>query len=512
MRFCRRLLRASLACLAVALVAIAARAATVRLPHVGGDPIPASLRAAAARGERLDALLMLREQADLAPAELITVRTARVAFVHRTVHDVAAATQRPLRAELDALGLRYRGFAVVNAIAVEDVTLAQLERLAARDDVAEVESDLPVRIDLPAPVTAQADTQAADAIGAVEWGVAKIGAPTLWDLGFKGGGIVYASADTGVQWDHPALKGRYRGWKPAKQRARHGYSWWDAIHADVNGNGTNPCGFSSTVPCDDFGHGTHVMGTGVGNDGGANQIGVAPRAKWIACRNMEEGFGRPSSYVECFDFFLAPWDANGVNPDPARAPHVIGNSWSCPIGAPPGGEGCAPKSLRKTVNAVRAAGIFVVVSAGNEGPGCSTVAEPPAIHDAAFSVGATDTNDALAAFSSRGPVTVDGSNRLKPDISAPGVSVRSSLPGSTYGTLSGTSMAAPHVAGAVALLWSARPDLRGQVGVTERALLSSAHAQVTASGTCGGTTSADIPNDLFGYGRLDVPAALAALP
>jgi subtilisin family serine protease len=227
---------------------------------------------------------------------------------------------------------------------------------------------------------------------------------------------------------------------------------------------------------------------------------------------MEEGVGRPSSYVECFDFFLAPWDSHGLNPDPARAPHVISNSWSCPLGAPPAGEGCAPKSLRKAVNAARAAGIFVVASAGNEGPGCSTVAEPPGIHAGVLSVGATDASDALASFSSRGPVTVDGSNRLKPDLSAPGVSVRSSVRGSAYGVLSGTSMAAPHVAGAVALLWSARPDLRGQVGITEQALLASANPAVTATGTCGGTTSADVPNDLFGYGRLDVPAALAALP
>ena len=139
---------------------------------------------------------------------------------------------------------------------------------------------------------------------------------------------------------------------------------------------------SATAPCDDFGHGTHVMGTGVGDDKAGNQIGVAPRAKWIGCRNMEEGVGRPSSYLECFDFFLAPWDSSGGNPDPARAPHVIGNSWSCPLGAPPQGEGCVPKSLRRAVNTARAAGIFVVASAGNEGPGCSTIAEPAGIHAA----------------------------------------------------------------------------------------------------------------------------------
>ena len=247
MKFLRRSLAVSLASLAaVVLATSAAGAATVRLPHVAGDAIAPALRAAAARGDRLDALLLLREQADLAPAALVAVRTAKVAFVHRSVRDVAAATQRTLRAELDALGIRHRDYAVVNAIAVEDVTLAQLEALAARDDVAEVESDLPVRMDLPGPLEPQAEAQAASA--GIEWGVAKIDAPALWALGYKGGGVVYASADTGVQWDHPALKGRYRGWKAAKQKARHGYNWWDAVHADVSGNGTNPCGFSATAP------------------------------------------------------------------------------------------------------------------------------------------------------------------------------------------------------------------------------------------------------------------------
>lgn len=502
---------AALALVAVAGAVPAGAAASRRLPYVAGDPIDPALRAAAARGERLDALLVLREQAELAPAELVAVRSARVAFVHRTVHAVAEQAQRSLRAELDALGIRYRAYAIVDAIAVEDVSLARLEALAARDDVAAVESDLPVRIALPGPVAPPAEAQAAQ-VGGIEWGVVKIGAPALWSDGHTGSGIVYATADTGVQWNHPALKSHYHGWRARRGKARHAYNWWDAVHADVDGNGTNPCGFSSPVPCDDVGHGTHVTGTGVGDDGSGNQIGVAPGAKWIACRNMEQGVGRPSQYVECFDFFLAPWDASGKNPDPARAPDVIANSWSCTLGAPPAGEGCVPRSLRKAVNAARAAGIFVAVSAGNEGPGCSTITDPPGIHGAAFTVGATSATDALASFSSRGPVTSDGSGRRKPDLSAPGVDVRSAYPRDAYATLSGTSMAAPHVAGAVALLWSARPDLRGRIGATEQALRAGADPAVTASGTCGGTTAADLPNDLFGYGRLDVPAALETLP
>ena len=508
MKLAPRFLLLSLACiLALGVPGVEAGAAVVRLPRVAGDPIDPALRAAARSGGTVDALLLMRDEADLNAADLVAVRTARVAWVHRTLHAVAAESQRPLRATLDALGIRHRAYAIANAIAVEDVTLAQLEMLAARDDVAEIESDLPVRLDLPPPVRGDgADAQDILPV-TVEWGVVRIGALDLWALGHRGGGVVYASADTGVQWDHPALKGRYRGWKAARQKVKHAYNWWDAIHADIDGNGTNPCGFSSATPCDDWGHGTHVLGTGVGDDKVGNQIGVAPRAKWIACRNMESGVGRPSRYLECFDFFLAPWDAQGLNPDPARAPHVISNSWSCTAS-----EGCGVKSLRKAVKAARAAGIFVVASAGNSGPGCSTVASPPAIHGAAVTVAATDSTDALASFSSRGPVTVDGSNRLKPDVAAPGVGIRSSLPGGTYGAMSGTSMATPHVAGAVALLWSARPDLRGNVGVTEEALFASANPAVTASGTCGGTDATDVPNNLFGHGRIDVAAAFAALP
>ena len=170
------------------------------------------------------------------------------------------------------------------------------------------------------------------------------------------------------------------------------------------------------------------------------------------------------------------------------------------------------RTLQPIVEVMRAAGIVVVAAAGNSGWGCSSVSEPPAIYDAAFTVGATNQNDTIALTSSRGPVTVDGSGRPKPDISAPGVAISSSIlignPYSytySYGTMGGTSMAAPHVAGAVALLWSAVPAFVGQVDDTEHALMWSARPRVNLD--CGGAAGG-IPNNVYGWGIVDALGAI----
>ncbi len=172
----------------------------------------------------------------------------------------------------------------------------------------------------------------------------------------NGQGIVIGGQDTGYEWQHPALMNQYRGWDGAV--ADHTYNWHDAIHENnPNTSPGNVCGFDSPQPCDDHGHGTHTMGTMIGDDGGANQIGMAPGAQWIACRNMEQGWGTPATYTECYEWFIAPYPAGGDpmrDGDPAKAPHVINNSWSCPVS-----EGCTdPDILRTVVENVRAAGII----------------------------------------------------------------------------------------------------------------------------------------------------------
>lgn len=448
-----------------------------------------------ASGETAALLVVLHDQADLSGASTLPARERR-RFVYEALQATADASQAPLRRRLEQAGARFQSFYLVNMIEVEaDRALA--EELAVRDDVALVAANRPARFADPRPpdelVTPMSES-------GVEASLELVGTPSVWDLGFTGQGVVVGIADTGMEWDHPALKSRYRGFDGTS--ASHSYNWHDSIHT---ANPGNPCGSDSPAPCDDTSHGTHVTGTAVGTDAGENRIGMAPGARWIGCRNMDRNDGTPARYTECFQFFLAPTDSTGANPRPELGADVASNSWGCPPS-----EGCTdPDVLRAVVENTRAAGIFVAVAAGNSGDACSTVDTVPAFYDASFSVGATTLIDTIAAFSSRGPVTVDGSNRIKPDVVAPGVSIRSSVPGGTYTRFSGTSMATPHVAGAVALLWSAAPSLANRVPETE-ALLRATAVRLTPNQECGGVPGSAVPNPVFGWGRIDVAAAVAA--
>lgn len=446
----------------------------------------------AERGTKRQALVLLEAAAPAAGAKTAGGFEAGVADAVATLKAHAERTQAPLVAELERRGIPYRQYWVANAIAVE-ADLTTLADLALFAGVVRIESNRTARAPLPESNPAPASSKA------VEWGVANVRAPAAWALGVRGAGVVVAGQDTGYRWDHAALRASYRGWNG--NSASHDHHWWDAIHADVGLPNSNPCGYSSATPCDDHGHGTHTMGTIVGLDG-ANEIGVAPDARWIACRNMDLGDGVPASYLECFQFFLAPTDLAGQNPRPDLAPHVINNSWGCIPS-----EGCAWNTLSSAVSAVRGAGILVVASAGNSGPGCSSVSDPPAVYSDAFTVGAHSSSNAIAGISSRGPVAVDGSGRLKPDVTAPGVGVRSSLRGGGYGTMTGTSMAGPHVAGVAALVMSANPALKGNPAAVEAILRASAVPTVSAL-DCGNFVGAQVPNAVFGYGRVDALAAV----
>ncbi|HMA35787.1 MAG TPA: S8 family serine peptidase [Chloroflexia bacterium] len=467
-------------------------------PPAPASKVESKVLADTANGQSTSAVILLADQADLSAAYTMTDQDARGWYVYTTLHSHAEQSQQPLRALLAARGLPYQAFWVANAL-ITTLDRPLVDLLAARADVRAIESNATQRwIEDPAIADLHAAPAAATTI---EYGVQNVNAPQVWAMGYTGQGIVVGNADTGMRWTHAALKPHYRGWNGTT--ADHNYNWHDAIHDATN----NPCGNNSQVPCDDNGHGTHTTGTTTGDDGSGNQIGVAPGAKWIGCHNMDQGNGTPARYTECFQWFIAPTDLSGNNPDPTKRPHVINNSWECPAS-----EGCAALTLQTIVDSTQAAGIFVEASAQNSGPGCSTVQNPPAIYASAFSTGAYDINNTLAGFSSRGPVTADGSNRLKPNISAPGVNNRSSYSTSdtSYANLSGTSMAGPHVVGVVALLWSARPQLARDITTTKTILQNTANPNVIVSPvqTCGGIPSSQIPNNSFGYGRVDALAAV----
>ena len=402
-----------------------------------------------ANGQQAEFFVVLSDQADLSGAAALPTKNEKGRYVYDALSNKSQTTQGPILQWLRERGLEHRSFYIINAILVtgsRDIA----EALAARPDVARVEGNPHIQNLLPQPVPAVEALSQPQLPEAVEPGITYTHAPLVWAGGYTGQGIVVAGADTGIRWTHNAIKPHYRGWNGTV--ANHDYNWHDSIHDSVS----NPCGNDSPQPCDDFFHGTHTIGTAIGDDGAGNQIGMAPGAKWIGCRNMDQGNGTPARYIECMQFFLAPTPVGGGQGDPTKAPDITTNSWGCPPS-----EGCSVTSLQAAVEAQAAAGIMMVVAAGNAGSGCSSVVDPPSFYAASYTAGALNTGtDTIAGFSSRGPVTADGSNRIKPDIAAPGTGTRSATNSgdNNYTTASGTSMATPHIAGAMALLWSAIPE------------------------------------------------------
>lgn len=432
-------------------------------------------------------------------------KTEKASIVYSILKHNAEKTQAQAISLLLEENIVYSSYIIANCIYTKlDKTMA--EQIAQLHNVKQITYNPSVMFEQPKEITV-VDLREPEP----EWGIKMINADSVWSLGYRGENVTIGGQDTGFDWDNDVLIKKYRGYDETSQLADHNYHWHDAIHSinplhmdTIVTDTTNPCGLNLIVPCDDHNHGTHTMGTMVGSDT-LNAIGVAPNSKWIACRNMERGYGSPATYLECFEWFLAPTDLNGENPDPSKSPHVINNSWGCPEM-----EGCNSNNwsiMDEAVNNLKSAGVVVVVSAGNSGPGCNSVSTPAAMFENSFSVGATASNDTIAAFSSRGMVAVDSSYRLKPNVSAPGVSVRSCIRDNEYRSYSGTSMAGPHVAGAVALIISANPSLAGKVDVIEDILEATAVPK-TDSLICNGFSALEVPNPVYGYGRIDALAAV----
>lgn len=455
------------------------------------------------KGESVDCILLLTQQPDLRGAYQLPTKKQKGQYVFQQLVTQANQTQSALKTLLHKEGIQYQSLYIINALRIE-ANLETVAKVAQRPEVKAVIAN--PNIQLPQPRVPENETSLRSQ--GIEWGILDIGADKVWAMGIQGQGVVVGGQDTGVEWDHPALIRQYRGNRG--DTVIHDYNWYDAIHdySPINSDTLNPCGLDLTVPCDDNLHGTHTVGTMVGADTSGNQIGVAPQAQWIAVRNMERGYGNPFSYLEAFQWFLAPTDVYGMNPDPDKAPHVINNSWYCPEL-----EGCNESNydiLEMAVDALKAAGVVVVTSAGNEGNNCSTVNQVPAGYASAFAVGASDVNHNIASFSSRGPFYLqDSSFLIKPDVTAPGVNVRSAVLNGAYRNLNGTSMAGPHVVGTVALMISANPTLAGQVDTIEAILRRTARPFFSQQ-DCGPLTGDQIPNAVFGYGIIDAEAAVDA--
>ncbi|MGD8997284.1 MAG: S8 family serine peptidase, partial [Anaerolineae bacterium] len=277
---------------------------------------------ATAGGAEIDVLVLLEAQADISAAPALPGREERLRYVYDALRTTALRSQANLRAELESDGVHHRSFYIVNMISLR-VDRGLATRIAAHPGVDRIVANPRVRVTLPQPEYSMVRSQTA---AGVEWNVEQINADDVWELGYTGEGIVIAGQDTGYHWEHPALIDKYRGYNGVT--VTHDYNWHDAIHRPGS-----DCGADSRFPCDDNGHGTHTMGTMVGDDGAGNRIGVAPGAQWIGCRNMDEGIGSPATYAECFEFFLAPYPIDGdpfTDGEPSLAPHVINNSWTCP--------------------------------------------------------------------------------------------------------------------------------------------------------------------------------------
>jgi serine protease AprX len=494
---------------AAAAVAAVGAFASSRTVSLGGFPLSGAHKIApwvmehTANGQKAEFFVVLTDQADLSQAANLPTEVEKGRYVYNTLLDKSRVTQKPILQWLRERGLEYRSFYIVNAVLVKG-SREIAEALVARPDVARIEGNPLIHNELPQPAPAVEALQP-QALKTIEPGIAYTHAPDVWALGFTGQEIVVGSLDSGVRWTHNALKPHYRGWDGTT--ADHDYNWHDAIHVSDN----NPCGTDSPEPCDDLGHGSHTTGTMIGDDGAGNQIGMAPGARWIACRGLDGRLGTttPSELIECMEFFLAPYPVGGdpTQGDPTKAPDITNNSWGCPPEL-----GCSVETLQAAVEAQAAAGIVMVASAGNDGPGCSTVDVPPGIYDAVYTVGALVTNtDMIDDESGRGPVIIDASNRLKPDITAPGTDIRSASNKSdtAYESADGTSMAAPHIAGAMALLWSAKPAFRHDIARSRDALNNRA-CHILDSVCDGGP--AVTPNNTYGYGRVDILAAVNPIP
>ncbi|MFI6878084.1 S8 family serine peptidase [Streptomyces sp. NPDC050400] len=454
--------------------------------------IDSALSSAVAKGGEATFFVVLKDQADLTTAKKQKTHAKAATAAYKALKSHAKDSQQSINSFLDKEKVGHKNYWIANTVQVTgDQDL--VDELAKRSDVASIVKRHAFKLDdietsdakvTTSRATAVGTESAADGTDTPAWGVADIKADQVWDqYQDRGEGIVIANVDTGVQYDHPDLVANYRG-NNGDGTFTNDYNFYDP-------SGNCP---SDGSPCDNAGHGTHTMGTMVG----ANGIGVAPKAKWIAAKGCADDHCYDDDLLSAGQWILAPTDHNGQNPRPDLAPNIVNNSW--------GSDDPSTPFYQDIINSWNAAGIFEAFAAGNDGNGttCSTT-HPPGSMNTTYGVGSYDSAGKISTFSGFGPSPIDGT--AKPNIAAPGTNVPSTWPGSTYNTISGTSMATPHVAGAVALLWSAAPSLVGNIDAT-RKLLDEGARDVDDT-HCGGTAAM---NNVWGEGKLDILASIDKAP
>jgi uncharacterized repeat protein (TIGR02543 family) len=446
-------------------------------------------------------LIYFRAKADLTAASKMGWNE-RGQFVLEALQKTALDKQAKVRAYLDAQGIKYQSFWIDNIIAVDSSTYKAFNGLMAFSEIQSLKARRTMGIIEPTrePVTQH--------LFAVESNLTHINADDVWAMGYKGQGVTIANIDTGVRYTHQAVNAQYRG-NLGGGVYDHNYNWFDPI-------GTYP-----TAPGDEHGHGTHTMGTMVGDDGGANQIGMAPSADWMACRACSSTAGCPdTALLACAEFITAPTDLAGANPDPTKRPVAVNNSWGdCGTAYDPWYQGA--------VDAWQAAGIYPIFSNGNASncsyaspPGLNTVGNP-ARYGNVTGVGSSGQNNGqYATHSNWGPTdNLDTVNpnpndafgaALKPQVIAPGVSIRSSVntSDSSYASWAGTSMSSPHVTGLIALIVEAAPCLVGNYTAIETIIENTAVPVPYASGGSPAPPVGNAVNYATGHGEIDALAAV----
>jgi subtilisin family serine protease len=398
-----------------------------------------------------------------------STRGARAQAVYDALNNLAAESQKNVLEMLNSprfFAITTKTLWISNQIYIQGADAYLVDSLAAMDEVAKIDEEVIVYLD--DPVEGDADVKA-------EWGVEKIRAPQAWSAGgTDGAGATVCVIDTGLRYTHMELRDAYKG---------DSRSWY------------NP--YSKTqFPGDGHGHGTHCSGTVAGASG----LGVAPGAKLIECKGLQDnGSGSNAALLECAQFATCPTDYMGNNPDCNAAPDAASNSW---------GGGAGNNWYDAAIRAWHAAGVVPVFANGNNGASCSTSISPGDTNEQVISVGATTSTDTIASFSSRGP---SFSGQQKPDVSAPGNQVVSAgiASDTARATMSGTSMACPHVAGLVALLRARNPNM--SFATIKNVIQATAVAGVSSGQTCAGVPDTAKPNYTFGHGRIDALNAINAI-